>query len=387
MLERLRRLALRIAPAEAWRRPMQVTAGGLLAMVIAHVLSVGGAPARSGDPTVPVPVMIGVAAAKAVPIYLDGIGTVQASNTVQVRARVDGQITEIRFQEGHDVKTGDILALIDPRPLESNLKERQANLLRDRALLADARANLGRLVQLKEFASRRAVDTQRAEVAQAEARVAADQAQLEYAQTQLDYATIRSPIDGRTGLRQVDVGNLVHAADATPLVTITQLQPIAVLFTLNADHLPVIAKATAAGPLTVLALAKDNRTVLAEGRLDLVDNQIDPATGTIKLKASFANAEHGLWPGQFVNARLRVARHDGPVIAATALQQGPDGAYVWVVKADHTATMRAVTVARLQDGEALIARGLVPGERVVVDGQYKLQQGALIQTVAPVPGS
>ncbi len=386
MIDWLRRQALQIAPAEAWRRPMQVTAVGIGAMVVAHFLVTGRAPARGGDPTAPVPVVIGVASARPVAIYLDGIGTVQASNTVQVRAQVDGQITAIRFAEGSDVVQGDILVEIDPRPFQANLAEREANLLRDQALLKDAKVNLDRLVRIGEFASKRAVDTQRAEVAQAAARVAADLAQRDYARTQLDYASIRAPISGRTGLRQVDIGNLVHAGDAGPLVTITQLQPIAVIFTLNADHLPAITAAMAAGPLTVTALAKDNATVLARGRLDLVDNVIDPATGTVKLKATFGNADHALWPGQFVNARLRLALHQGPVIAATALQQGPDGAYVWVVKPDHSAAMRAVTVARMQDGQALIASGLAPGERVVIDGQYKLQAGVPTQAVAPAPG-
>jgi len=339
-----------------------------------------------------VPVVLGTVAKDPLPVYLDGIGTVQASNTVQVRARIDGEIIEIGFKEGQAVKAGDILVRIDPRPFEANWKQMQANLARDQSQLSDARANLTRLIGIGEFAAKKQVDGQRALVAQMEALVAADQAQVDYAKAQLDYTVIRSPFDGRTGLRQVDIGNIVHAGDQTPLVTVTQVDPIAVLFTLNADDLPMIVDGMKAGTLAVYAFAKDNKTKLAEGNLDLVDNQIDQATGTVKLKATFPNPDSRLWPGQFVNARLRVTLYDGLSVSANAIQQGPNGAYLWIVDGEGKASMRSVVVTRLQDGRALIDSSLTPGQKVVVDGQYKLQPGAATvpappQPEAPVAGS
>lgn len=370
--------------ASLWRsRRVLIGAGLLVAVLLALSLLRGtSAPAQQGTADVAVPVTVSLVTIKTVPIYLDGIGTVQASNTVQIHSRVDGEITEVRFREGQDVKAGDVLAQVDSRPFTANLAQMEANLLRDKAQLADAKAQLSRLVQLKDFASRQSVDTQRAQVAQFEALVAADQAQVDYARTQLDYTSIRSPIDGRTGIRQIDVGNVVHAADTTPIVTVTQFQPIAVVFTLNADHLPAINAGTKRGTLPVLAFSKDNRTQLAQGTLDLVDNQIDQATATIRLKASFANADHGLWPGQFVNARLRVDVHEGLTVPATAIQHGPNGTYAWVVARDRTVQMQPVTVRQVQDGEALIEAGLEAGQRVVIDGQYKLQPGTLTEPAA-----
>lgn len=371
-----------------WRSG-RVWLGAGLALACALAWLLRGSPALPGVADAAVPVVVERAARKTVPIYLDGIGTVQASNTVQIRSQIDGQILEVSFREGQDVRAGDVLAQIDPRPLQANLKQMEANLLRDKAQLDDDSANLIRFVELKlrDFVSRKAVDAQRAAVAQAVARVAAMQAQVDYARTQLGYTTIRSPITGRTGIRQVDVGNLVHAADATPIVTVTQVEPVAVVFTLNADHLPEINASRAPRPLVVQALAKDNTTQLAEGTLELVDNQIDQATGTVKLKASFANTDHALWPGQFVNARLRVAVHEGLAVPAAAVQQGPDGTYAWVIAPDQRAQMQPVKVLRTQDGEALIEAGLKADQRVVVDGQYKLEPGTLTAPVTPAAGS
>jgi multidrug efflux system membrane fusion protein len=369
-----------------WRSRRVVIGAGLgaAALLAFFLLRGASAPAQQGTADVAVPVTVSLVTIKTVPIYLDGIGTVQASNTVQIRSRVDGQILDVRFREGQEVKAGDVLVMVDPRPFEANLKQMEANLLRDKAQLVDAKAQLNRLIQLKDFASRQSVDTQRASVAQFEALVAADQAQVDYARTQLDYTTVRSPIDGRTGIRQIDVGNVVHAADTSPIVTVTQFTPIAVVFTLNADHLPVITGGTARGPLAVYAFAKDNSTQLAQGQLVLVDNQIDQATGTVKLKASFANADHRLWPGQFVNARLQVAVHEGLTVPATAVQHGPNGTYAWIIARDQTAQMQPVTVLQIQDGEALIQAGLEAGQRVVIDGQYKLQPGSM---TAPAAGA
>lgn len=373
-----------------WRRlglRTRIVAGGVGAGVLVGLLAwAGGARAPVLDALdTPVPVVVGAIERTPTPVFLDGIGTVQPSNTVQVRARVDGEVIEIAFREGDTVKSGDVLMRIDPRPLEANLKQMLANLARDKAQLADARNNLNRLVSIGEFAAKKSVDNQRALVAQYEALVAADEAQVDYARTQLDYTVIRSPIDGRTGLRNVDVGAIVHAADANPLVTVSQITPIAVVFSLNADHLPEIIAGMTDGPLPVAAYAKDNRSLLAEGRLDLVDNQIDQTTGTVKLKASFANDDNRLWPGQFVNARLRVSIYDGLSVPATAIQQGPNGAYLWTIDGDDRAAMRSVVVSRLQDGRALITSSLGAGQKIVLDGQYKLQPGALTEAAAPQP--
>ncbi|HLY79153.1 MAG TPA: efflux RND transporter periplasmic adaptor subunit, partial [Caulobacteraceae bacterium] len=284
------------------------------------------------------------------------------------------------------VKAGDVLAVIDQRPYAAALKQAEANLARDQALLANAKLDLDRAVNLKEYASRQSVDTQKALVAQYAATIAADEAQIDAAKTNLDYTTITSPIDGRTGIRNIDIGNIVHAADTNQIVTVTQLHPIAVVFTLPSEDLPAVQKGQAKAPLKVVAFAKDNQTALAEGSLELVDNQIDPTTATVKLKAIFPNDDRALWPGQFVNARLLVdTQHDGLVVPATAIQRGPDGTYVWVIDADSKVAMRPVTVVQTQDGQALIAQGVKTGEQVVVDGQYKLQAGSKVEKVQPQP--
>lgn len=359
-------------------------AGGVLVglLVVGATGKGGGLIDADGEA---VPVVVGTVERVPVAVYFDGIGTVQASNTVQVRPRIDGEILEIGFQEGQEVKAGDLLARVDPRAYEANYQQALANLARDQAQLADARSNLRRLTEIGEFASRKSVDNQRALVAQYEALVAASKAAVDHAKAQLDDTTIRAPIDGRTGIRNVDVGNIVHAADANPLVTITQLQPIAVVFTLNADLLPEILDGMAGGTLPVAAYAKDNKTLLAEGTLDLVDNQIDQTTGTVKLKATFSNEGQRLWPGQFVNARLRVSIYDGLSVAATAIQQGPNGAYLWTIDGEGKAGMRSVVVTRQQDGRALIASGLPAGQKIAIDGQYKLQPGVATMPAPPQP--
>jgi len=258
---------------------------------------------------------------------------------------------------------------------------RKANQKRDQAQLVNARADLQRYFDLakRDFASRQSVDTQQAQVGQLEASVAADQAQIDNARVNLDYTTIRAPFDGRTGIRIVDAGNVVHVADTTGLVIVTQLQPISVVFTLPADNLPAVARAAAAGALPVLAFSRDNQTRLGEGALAVIDNMIDATTGTVKLKATFANADRALWPGQFVNARLLVAtRRNGIAVPAAVVQRGPQGTYAFVIKPDQTVEMRPIAVDQVQDGVALIAEGLKPGEHVVVDGQYRLQPGSKV---------
>ncbi len=328
-----------------------------------------------------IPVVAGEVVQRDVPIYLTGLGSVVAFNTATIKPQVDGKLIKVNFQEGQDVKAGDVLAQIDPRPFEATLRQMEANQKRDQAQLINARADLQRFLDLakRDFASRQSVDTQQAQVGQLEASVASDQAQIDNAKVNLDYTTIRAPFDGRTGIRLVDAGNVVHAADTTGLVIVTQLQPISVVFTLPADNLPVVARAAAAGTLPVFAFSRDNQTRLGEGALAVIDNMIDQTTGTVKLKATFANADRALWPGQFVNARLLVdTRRDGIAVPAAVVQRGPQGTYAFVIKPDQTVEMRPITVDQVQDGVALIASGLRQGESVVVDGQYRLQPGSKV---------
>jgi len=347
----------------------------------------------------PVPVVAGVVAQKDVPLFLDGLGTVQAFNTVTVRARVDGQVVKVAFSEGQDVKVDDVLAQIDPAPYRAVLAQAQAKQGQDEAQLANARTDLNRYRELlaKEGVTQQVFDTQKSLVNQLEAAVKSDQALVDSANVQLAYTTIRSPIDGRTGIRLVDSGNIVRATDATGLVVITQLHPISVIFTLREASLGKIQKQLLASPeLTVLALGGDNAELLGEGKLAVIDNQIDITTGTIKLKATFPNTDLRLWPGQFVNARLRLSvRQASAVVPASTVQRGPEGsAFVFVIKDDQTVEIRPVKVAQIEQGEALIDEGLRPGEHVVVDGQYKLQKGSRVKatdaaaagTASPAPG-
>jgi len=343
------------------------------------------APADRGaslnGPNTVIPVVAGEVTQRDVPIYLTGLGSVVAFNTATIKPQIDGKLIRVNFQEGQDVRAGDVLAQIDPRPFEATLRQMEANQKRDQAQLINARADLQRFLDLakRDFASRQSVDTQQAQVGQFEAAVASDQAQIDSAKVNLDYTTIRAPFDGRTGIRLVDAGNVVHAADTTGLVIVTQLQPISVVFTLPADNLPVVARNAAAGTLPVFAFSRDNQTRLGEGALAVIDNMIDQTTGTVKLKATFANADRALWPGQFVNARLLVdTRRDGVAVPAAVVQRGPQGTYAFVIKPDQTVEMRPIAVDQVQDGVALIADGLRAGERVVIDGQYRLQPGSKV---------
>ena len=328
----------------------------------------------------PVPVTIGKVAVENFPVYRLGIGTVQAYNTVTVKVRVDGELQKVAFHEGQDVNQGDLLAIIDPRPLEAQLRQAEADKARDEALLANAKLDLERFSALvkREFATRQSVDTQNALVLQYQAAVLHDQAVIDNAQVQLGYTTIAAPLSGRTGVRLIDQGNIVHAGDSTGLVVITQIKPIAVVFTLPQQYLPEITDALHRGAVSVLAYDQDNRLALGEGRLELIDNQIDQGTGSARLKAIFPNDNERLWPGAFVNAWLRLELRRGTVVPVSAVQAGPEGSFAFVIRPDDTVETRPVRVASTWEGKALIESGLAEEERVVVDGHYKLRRGTRV---------
>lgn len=343
--------------------------------------STSSSPAAT-PPQSTIPVIASTVTTGDVPIYLRGVGTVAAYNTDIVRSQIQGQITQITFVEGQSVKAGDLLAQIDPRPYQAQIEQLTANLDRDRAQLRNAQANLSRTTQLgdKGYATQQLVENQQAQVAEFASTVKADQAQIDQANIQLSYTRLTSPIPGITGVRRIDVGNVIHPTDANGLVVVTQVEPISLLFTLPQAELPQIQEQMAKGTLKVIANSQDGRIKLDEGRLLLVDNEIVQATGTIQLKAEFPNAAHRLWPGLLVNAALLIdTRKDGLTIAASAVQQGPNGSYVYVVRPDDTAALRPVKVAQIDHGRALIDAGLAPNETVVIDGQYRLQDGSHVQ--------
>ncbi|WP_407178811.1 efflux RND transporter periplasmic adaptor subunit [Bradyrhizobium sp. STM 3562] len=329
-----------------------------------------------------IPVVAAAVRSKDVPIYLRGVGTVIAYNTDVVRSQIQGQITQITFVEGQSVKAGDLLAQIDPRPYEAQIEQFNANLARDNAHLMNAQANLSRYTQLgdKGYATPQLIETQKAQVAELESAVKADQAQIDEAKVQLSYTRLTSPIPGITGVRQIDIGNIIHPTDPNGLVVVTQVEPISLIFTLPETDLPQIQDQMANGPLKVIAYSQDNKVKLDEGKLLLVNNEIVQATGSIQLKAEFPNTAHRLWPGQLVNVALLIdIRKNGLTIAASAVQQGQNGSYVYVVTPDKTAQVRPVKVAQISQGQALIDDGLKANETVVVDGQYRLQQGSRVK--------
>jgi membrane fusion protein, multidrug efflux system len=355
------------------------TVGGVLALT---QTSKGKRPSTAAAPPT-VPVVAGPVVQHDVPIYLRGVGTVIAYNTVIVRSQIQGQITKIAFTEGQTVHAGDLLAQIDPRPYQAQLDQVTATRDRDQAQLKNAHANLSRYTDLgqKGWATPQLVETQTAQVAQLESAIKADEALIEAANVQLSYTRLTSPIDGVTGIRQVDVGNIIHPTDPNGLVVVTQLEPISVIFTLPETTLPQIQQQQqiAKGPLAVLAYSQDNTIKLDEGKLNLVDNEILQTTGTIRLKADFPNTGHRLWPGELINAWLLLdTRHDGLTVSASAVQQGPQGAYVYAINPDNTVAVRPVVVSQVSGGQALIDKGLAANEQVVVDGQYKLQPGARV---------
>jgi multidrug efflux system membrane fusion protein len=347
-----------------------------------HYSSKSSKPAQAPAAPQAVPVIAKTVASQNVPIYLRGVGTVIAHNNVLVRSQVTGQIIKIAFMQGQTVRKGDLLAEIDPRPYQAQLDQAIANRDRDQAQVLNAQANLNRYTPLaaKGYATTQLVDTQKAQLAQLQAMVKADEAVIESAKTNLSYTQLRSPIDGVTGILQIDEGNIIHPTDPNGLVDVTQVQPIDVLFTLPQTDFVEIQQQLAKGPLTVRAYSQDDKVMLDQGKLVLIDNQIIQTTGTIRLRASFPNTQHKLWPGELVNARLLLAtRPNGLTIAASAIQQGPNGSFVWVIGSDGTVQVRPVTVSQISDGQALIQSGLKANENIVIDGQYKLQPGALVK--------
>jgi multidrug efflux system membrane fusion protein len=320
-----------------------------------------------------------------VPIYLSGLGTVQAFYTVTVTARVDGELEQIAFTEGQTVHKGDLLAQIDPRPNKAAYDQAIATKAKDAAQLANAKRDFERykILQPQDLASKQTVDTQHAMVDQLTAQLQVDQAMIDNARTQLDYTRITSPINGRTGIRLVDPGNIVHAAATTGIVVVTQVQPISVIFTLPEEELGLVNAALAAGPVPVTILPRDGGAVLDQGTLTLIDNEIDQATGTAKLKATFSNERNSLWPGQYVNARLRVRTdHDALTIPTTAVQLGPHGPFTYVVKQDSTVEVRPLKLGDDSAGMTIISSGLALNERVVTSNQYRLQPGAHVRSNA-----
>lgn len=334
----------------------------------------------------PVPVEAATAARRDVPVLLQGLGNVQAYNTVTVRPQVDGQLVEVAFTEGQTVRAGEVLARIDPRTYQAALDQAQAKKAQDEALLANARNDLQRYAGLlaHNYSSRQQYDTTRSLVAQLEAAVRGDQAAVDTARVQLGYTTLTAPLDGRAGMRLVDQGNIVRAGDAGGLVTITQMRPISVVFTLPEDTVSRLVKGMATEPPSVVALSRDGKEVLDRGRLTLVDNQIDPGTGTIRLKATLPNQDGLLWPGQFVTVRvLTEIRRQALSVPVTAVLRGQQGAYAYVIKADTTVEVRALTVGPIAEGMAVIESGVAEGETVVTAGQYRLQPGAKVEVRAP----
>lgn len=358
----------------AWRdAPFHAPAGGMAA-------------SQHGKRPAPIPVTVQTARASDFPVYLKGLGTVAPYNTVTVRSRVDGQVVKVGFRQGQMVKAGDLLVQIDPRPYQAVLEQAQAKKAQDEASLRNAKRDLQRYSTLAErdFASRQQLDTQQAMVEQLTAQIKGDQATIDNATTQLSYTTIRSPLTGKTGFRLIDPGNIVHASDTTGIVTIVKLQPISVVFTAPEEEVGKLNAALAAGKVPVTALSSDGLKVLAHGHLALVDNQVDQASGTIRMKATFQNKDNALWPGLSVSTRLLVETLRNVIVVPTdAVQHGPNGLYAFVIGNDKKAAIRAIKVGDENVAQTVVTQGLAVGERVVVGGQYRLTPGAIVDAREP----
>jgi membrane fusion protein, multidrug efflux system len=342
----------------------------------------GGKGGRGGGAAMTIPVAVAKAEVRDLPILLNGLGSVEAYNTVAVKSRIDGQLIKVNVKEGQEVKEGELLAEIDPRPYEVQLSQTQATLFKDQAALKDARLNLERFQQLYKdgVIPKQQFDTQGSLEAQLDGAVRADQAQVDTVKLNLAYTRITASVNGRIGLRQIDVGNMVHAADPNGLLVITQLQPIAVIFSLPQDNLQAVSQHMNKGRLAVDAYSRDDQTKIATGFLTTIDNQIDTTTGTGKLKAVFENRDRSLWPNEFVNIHLLLeVRKNNTVVPSAAIQRGPQGTYVFTVKPDKTVEMRNVTVSISESNFVAITQGLQPGDTVVTDGQDKLQPGTKVE--------
>jgi membrane fusion protein, multidrug efflux system len=339
-------------------------------------------PGKQGKSSPAVPVSFAQVKKADFPVYLNGLGTVQPYDTVTVRSRVDGEIIRVAFKQGQMVKEGDLLVQIDPRPYQAALDQALAKKAQDEANLKDAQLNLKRYTDLakQDFASRQQLDTQQATVDQLTAQIKGDQAAIDNAQTQLSYTTIKAPLTGKTGFRLLDPGNIVHASDQNGIVTIVKLQPISVVFTAPEEEVPNINRALAAGTVPVTALSSDGLRELSQGHLALVNNEVDQASGTIRMKATFANEDNLLWPGLSVKTKLLVdTLKAAVVIPDDAVQRGPRGLYTFVVGDDNTVEARAIKVSNQGSGFAVVTKGVEPGQRVVVGGQYRLQQGTKVE--------
>jgi multidrug efflux system membrane fusion protein len=346
-------------------------------------------PERASKPSAAaVPVTVALAEKQDLPIYLTGLGAVQASFTVGIRPQVDGKLEQVLFKEGEDVRKGDVLAKIDPRLYQAALDQARAKRAQDEAQLISAQKDLQRSRTLvdKSFQTQQVVDQQQAKVDQLVASIDADRAAIETAQTNLDYTSIVAPNDGRMGVRLIDPGNIVHASDSSPIATLTLTKPAAVLFTLSARSLNDVRDALARGPVAVTALSQDNRRTLGEGTLLLIDNIVDQASATMRLKAMFANEDEQLWPGDFVNARVSLeVRRDALTVPSAAIQRGPEGIFTWVVGNGDVVQSRPITSGPTTGDRTVITSGLAEGERVVVNGQYKLRQNSKVTVTLPTP--
>jgi multidrug efflux system membrane fusion protein len=368
-------------------RRWRIAIGLVVAVLVMYVVYRALQPTPKPKAPPAIPVDIATVSQNDVPVYVEGLGTVQAFYTVTITARVDGQLDAVEFTEGQEVRKGAELAQIDPRPFQAALEQAVANSAKDSASLANARRDLARYEELapEELASKQTVDTQRAQVAQLQAQVAGDEANVDSARTQLAYTRITSPISGRTGLRMVDPGNIVRASDAGGIVVVTQMQPIATIFTVPEDQLGQINEALARGPVEAVALSRDRTEEFDRGTVSLVDNQIDPTTGTVRVKATFPNAKRRLWPGQFINVRVQTdVRHQALTIPQSALQRGPDGVFTYVVQADSTVRATQLTLGEQVDGTIVVTSGLKAGEQVAASNQYRLQPKSLVRASTPV---
>jgi len=359
-----------------------------IALVAVAFVNFSGSPAPKAAPKVGNEVAATTARAERrdMPIYLQGLGTVQAFYTATVTSRVDGELQKVGFTEGQSVKKGDLLAQIDPRPYQAAYDQAVATKNKDSAQLVNAHIDSQRYAELapQDLASKQQVDTQKSLVAQLEAQVAADQAAIDNAKTQLDYAHITSPIDGLTGIRLVDPGNNLHGANATPIVVVTQIQPISVIFTLPEESLDKIAPALKQGAVQVAAMSRDGKGEIDRGEIAVLDNQIDQTTGTVRLKATFPNGSSQLWPGEYVNARVLLKTSQNAVtVPSSAVQRGPNGLYVFLVKGDQTVEMRPIKIGPETNGLTIVEGGLEGGETVTTNNEYRLHEGVKVRAPAP----